>query len=134
TLRQIQPPNCANRTTSEAPNPNPTNWYGTDSGCSNQPKNKNSEPTPSSESATTASPVTAPPRSAICSALFKLVRAAEAVRILARIEQYIPVYPARPEHTAPTRKLITVFKAYGEVLADMWYPTNTTIAKATAIS
>ena len=54
--------------------------------------------------------------------------------MFARIEQYIPVYPASPEHTAPTRKLITVFNANGDVLADMWYPTNTTSARAVAIS
>ncbi len=67
--------------------------------------------TPSSESETTESPVTAPPRSAICNAPFRLVRAAEAARRLARIDTNMPEKPASPEHTAPARKLITVMRA-----------------------
>ena len=68
-------------------------------------------PTPSRERAITTRPVTAPPRSAIWSARLRLWRAAEAVRMLARMEQYIPVKPAMPEQTAPTRKAMTVLSA-----------------------
>ncbi len=63
------------------------------------------------KSATTTRPVTAPPRRAICSAPLRLLRAAEAVRMLARMETYMPVKPARPEQMAPTRKLMTVLTA-----------------------
>ena len=52
---------------------------------------------PSSDMATTTRPVTAPPRKAIRKALLMLVRAALAVRILARMETYIPVRLAKPE-------------------------------------
>ncbi len=41
--------------------------------------------------ATTESPDTAPPRRAICRALFRLVMAAAAVRMLARMETNIPM-------------------------------------------
>src|SRR5579875_1482462 len=114
----MPPPNCANNATSEAPNPNPTNWNGTASGCSNPPNSRNSAATPSSDNATTTNPVTAPPRSASFNARSRLLLAADAARIFDRIEQYIPVNPASPEHTAPTRKLTTVLPAYGAVRAD----------------
>ena len=41
--------------------------------------------------ATTARPDTAPPRSAIWRALFRLVIAAAAVRMFARMETYMPM-------------------------------------------
>ena len=50
-----------------------------------------SPPTPSRLIATTNRPDTAPPRSAIWSARFRLVRAALAVRMFARIETNIPM-------------------------------------------
>ena len=40
--------------------------------------------------ATTNKPDTAPPRMAICKPSFRLLRTAEAVRILARIETHMP--------------------------------------------
>ncbi len=51
---------------------------------------KYSPPTPSRLIATTNSPDTAPPRSAACSARLRLVRAALAARMLARMETNIP--------------------------------------------
>ena len=53
---------------------------------------------------TTVRPETAPARRAICSALFRLVTAAAAVRMFARIETNIPTYPAMAEHSAPITK------------------------------
>ena len=41
--------------------------------------------------ATTARPDTAPPRRAICRAWLRLVMAAAAVRMLARMDTYIPM-------------------------------------------
>ena len=76
--------------------------------------------TPSSASATTTRPVTAPPRSAACSALFSEVRAAAAARMFVRIETYMPVKPAMPEQVAPTRKLMTVRSANGAVRGEAW--------------
>jgi hypothetical protein len=52
---------------------------------------------------TTERPLTAPPRMASCSARFRLVIAAAAVRRFARIETNIPMYPAMAEHAAPAR-------------------------------
>lgn len=56
-------------------------------------------------------PLTAPPRNAILSARFMLVRTAFAVRMLARIEIYMPMYPARAEENAPKRKATVVRQA-----------------------
>ncbi|GBD31149.1 hypothetical protein HRbin33_00097 [bacterium HR33] len=53
--------------------------------------------------ATTNSPLTAPPRSEIWRARFKLVRAALAVRMLLRTATTIPTTPAVPEQRAPKR-------------------------------
>ena len=47
-------------------------------------------PTPRSDIATTNRPDTAPPRSAICSAALSEVRAADAVRMFARMDTHIP--------------------------------------------
>ena len=51
--------------------------------------------------ATTNNPLTAPPRSAIWSALLRLERAALAVRMFDRTATYMPTMPATPEHKAP---------------------------------
>ena len=45
--------------------------------------------------------------------------AAAAARMLARMETYMPVKPARPEQMAPTRKLMTVRRAMGAVRGDV---------------
>src|SRR3989442_13107500 len=63
-----------------------------------------SKPTPKRLIATTNSPLTAPPRSAICSALLRLERAALAVRMFERTATYMPTRPATPEQNAPNRK------------------------------
>src|SRR2546428_13338569 len=63
-----------------------------------------SKPTPNRLIATTNSPLTAPPRSAICSALLRLERAALAVRMFERTATYMPTRPATPEQNAPNRK------------------------------
>ena len=57
---------------------------------------------------TTSKPVMAPPRKAICSASFKPVRAASAVRTLARTETFMPMAPAAPERIAPMAKPMAV--------------------------
>ena len=67
----------------------------------NQRRATKSPPTPRRLIATTNSPDTAPPRSAIWSARLRLVRTAEAVRRLARMEMNIPTYPETPEQSAP---------------------------------
>jgi hypothetical protein len=59
---------------------------------------------------TTVSPDTAPPRSAIWSALLRLVIAAAAVRMFARMETNIPTYPAKAEQAAPIRNEIVTFQ------------------------
>src|ERR1051326_7222873 len=46
--------------------------------------------------ATTNRPLTAPPRSAICSALLRLERAALALRMFERTATYTPTMPATP--------------------------------------
>src|SRR5919106_6281747 len=51
--------------------------------------------------ATTNSPETAPPRSAMRKPSLRLDRTAAAVRILARIDTHIPIYPAVTEQRAP---------------------------------
>ena len=48
--------------------------------------------------------MTAPPRNEICSALFRLPRAADAVRMLLRIETHMPLKPASVEQSAPDTK------------------------------
>jgi len=60
--------------------------------------------TDSRPSPTTSMPVIAPPRNATASASSRPVRAASAVRTFARTETFMPMYPAAPENTAPTRK------------------------------
>src|SRR2546426_11581573 len=72
-----------------------------------------SSPTPNKLIATTNSPLTAPPRSAIWSALLRLGRAALAVRMFERTATYIPTIPATPEHRAPNRKDNVVVSARG---------------------
>src|SRR2546426_3817150 len=72
-----------------------------------------SSPTPNKLIATTNSPLTAPPRSAICSALLRLERAALAARVFERTATYIPTRPATPEHRAPNRKDKDVVSARG---------------------
>src|SRR5881398_1984370 len=62
-----------------------------------------SSPTPNRLIATTNSPLTAPPRRAIWSALLRLERAALALRILERTATYMPTMPATHEHRAPNR-------------------------------
>ena len=46
--------------------------------------------------------MTEPPRKATLSAGFRPVRAALAVRTLALVATFIPMYPASAEHVAPT--------------------------------
>ena len=53
-------------------------------------------------------PVMAPPRKATLSASFRPVRAASAVRTLARTETFMPMKPVAPESTAPMTKPIAV--------------------------
>src|SRR5690348_1017710 len=97
----MPPPSCAKSATSDAPKPNPTSSYGVCCGLCSPPNARKSTPTPSSDSPTTTNPVTAPPRSAICNARPRLVRAAAAVRIFARIETHIPVWPEMADHDLP---------------------------------
>ena len=52
--------------------------------------------------------------------------------MFARIDTYIPVYPARAEHTAPTKKLKTVLPATACVRGEKLYPAKTTTAKTSA--
>jgi hypothetical protein len=59
--------------------------------------------TPMSDMATVNSPDTAPPRSAACSAALSELVAAAAVRMFVRIDTHIPMKPAIPEQTAPSR-------------------------------
>src|SRR5436309_4156243 len=68
-------------------------------------------PTPKRLMATTNKPDTAPPRMAICKPSLRLDRTAAAVRILARIETHMPIYPAITEHAAPRTKERVVQKA-----------------------
>ena len=49
-------------------------------------------------------PVIAPPRNATCSASFRPMRAASAVRTFARTETFMPMKPEAPDSTAPIRK------------------------------
>jgi hypothetical protein len=69
---------------------------------------------------TTVRPLTAPPRRAICRALLRLVVAAAAVRMFARIETNIPIYPAIAEQSAPVRKDSVTRKAVPSPIALMF--------------
>ncbi len=62
--------------------------------------------TPSSDSATTRKPETAPPRMATWTAPTRLWRAAAAVRTLALTLTNMPMMPDAIEQAAPTRKAI----------------------------
>ena len=53
--------------------------------------------------ATVNRPDTAPPRSAVCSAALSDDVAAAATRMFARIETHMPMKPAMPELSAPSR-------------------------------
>ena len=70
---------------------------------------------------TTERPETAPPRSAIRSALSRLVMAAAAVRMLARMETNIPMYPAMAEQSAPARKEIVTFQNVPSPISAMFF-------------
>src|SRR4030065_1762748 len=59
-------------------------------------------PNPSPPSPTTAIPITEPPANAISRALPRLVLAALVVLTFAFVATFIPMYPARAEHKAPT--------------------------------
>src|SRR5688572_12209998 len=76
----------------------------------------NKPPTPSRLMATTNRPDTAPPRRAICSARFRLLRDAEAVRMLVRIDTHMPTYPAMAEHRAPKINDPATYQAIRTVL------------------
>ena len=69
--------------------------------------------TPSSDSATTRKPDTAPPRIATWTASTRLRRAAEAVRTLALTLMSMPMIPEAIEHAAPTAKAIPVMTPMG---------------------
>ena len=69
--------------------------------------------TPSSESATTRNPETAPPRIATWTASTRLRWAADAVRTLARTATNMPMMPEAIEHSAPTKKAIAVMIPIG---------------------
>ena len=59
---------------------------------------------PSTPNPTTPIPITEPPENAMFKAFGKLVRAAAAVRTLAFVATFIPIYPARIELNAPRAK------------------------------
>ena len=69
--------------------------------------------TPSSESATTRKPDTAPPRMATWTAPTRLVRAAAAVRTFDRTLTNMPMIPDAIEQAAPTMKAIPVMIPIG---------------------
>ena len=73
--------------------------------------------TPSSDSATTRKPETAPPRIATWTASTRLRRAADAVRTLALTLMYMPMIPDAIEHTAPTRNANAVMSPIGRPAA-----------------
>ena len=56
---------------------------------------------PSTPNPTTPIPITEPPENAMFKAFGKLVLAAAAVRTLAFVATFIPIYPARMELNAP---------------------------------
>ncbi len=70
---------------------------------------------------TTTSPLTAPARSEICRALPRLVRAAAAVRRLARMETNMPTYPANAEHRAPTMNEMLMRQAVPAPISAMFF-------------
>src|SRR2546425_13220974 len=101
----MPPPSCANGAANDAPKPYPTIMSGILVGANSSASSTvYSRPTPRRLIATTNSPLTAPPRSAIWSALLRLERAALAVRMLERTATYMPTRPATPEQNAPNRK------------------------------
>ena len=68
-----------------------THWSGVSSAGASPEITPKSTPTPSSDIATTKSPDTAPPRSAICSAPLSELVAAAAVRMFVRMLTHIPM-------------------------------------------
>src|SRR5262249_10790432 len=102
----MPPPSCAKRATNEAPNPYPTIRSGIRSGDTAVVllTSRYNPPTPKSDIATTRRPETPPPRKAIRRASFNELRAADAVRMLLRIEIHIPMYPGITEQPAPSRQ------------------------------
>ncbi len=74
--------------------------------------------TPSSESATTRKPETAPPRMATWTAPTRLVRAAAAVRTFERTLTNMPMMPDAIEQAAPTRKAMPVITPMGRPASD----------------
>ena len=74
--------------------------------------------TPSSESATTRNPETAPPRIATWTAPTRLVRAAAAVRTFERTLTNMPMIPDAIEQAAPTRNAIAVMTPIGKPARD----------------
>ena len=69
---------------------------------------RNKKDMPSSESATTRKPDTAPPRNETIKASPRLRVAALAVRLFDFTATIIPMYPETPEQVAPIRKAIAV--------------------------
>src|SRR3954447_16705048 len=112
----MPPPSWANSATNDAPNPNPTIRNGASatltSGTTVWYSVKIAQ-TPSSDSATTRNPDTAPPRMATWTASTRLRRAADAVRTLVLTATNIPMMPDAIEHAAPTRKANAVISPMG---------------------
>ena len=71
--------------------------------------------TPISDSATTITPETAPPRMATSSASETDLRAADAVLMLARTEIAMPTMPAIAEQSAPRMNPMLVLIAISEL-------------------
>ena len=69
--------------------------------------------TPSSDSATTRNPETAPPRIATWTASTRLRRAADAVRTFALTAMSMPMIPDAIEHAAPMRNAMPVSTPIG---------------------
>ena len=107
-LVKIPPPRRAKMEISEPPKPSPTSgwmrWARSPLFAALEYRNQKKPATPSRPRPTTNIPVIAPPRNATSSACCRPVRAASAVRTLARTEMFIPMMPERPESTAPMRK------------------------------
>ena len=81
---------------------------GASAGRSCPPKKTKTAYTPSSESAATRKPETAPPRMATCTALTTPWRAAAVVRRFAFTLTYIPMTPDTMEQAAPKMNAIPV--------------------------
>ena len=116
-LVKMPPPTRANRAIEEAPNENPLNTFSATwlSVIAEMPstvpsKNKYRPPSPTTPSPTTLMPMTDPPVKATLRAVFKLSRAAAAVRKLAAVATRMPKKPASPEHMAPTTKLMEIIQ------------------------